>query len=177
MRKTILIQKRYVLIFLLILFTAFGTMAQNQGQGIVNTAGSTSAKDDIIYEWSVGELALVETMISNEVILTNGLLQPVLPIHMVTDRFVVFPTNILSTNGDGTNDTWVIRDLEKFPDNEVRIFDRAGRVIYNTKNYQNTWTGNVNNVPLAEDTYYYVITLRKDGKTEFKKGFITIIKD
>jgi gliding motility-associated-like protein len=177
MQKMLLTRKRYVLLFLLVTLAALSSMAQNQEPGTVNSTGSTSTENDIIYEWSVGELALVETMINNQTILTNGLLQPVLPIHMITETFVVFPTNILSANGDGVNDAWVIKDLEKFPDNEVRIFDRAGRVIYNVKNYQNTWTGNLGNVPLAEDAYYYVITLKKDGKTEFKKGFITIIKD
>jgi|GEM_PF-1005876 len=176
MQKKVLTPKRDVLIVLLIFFTVGSSLAQSL-ESVMNTTGSTSVQNDIIYEWSVGELALVETMINSKIILTNGFLQPVSPIHMITETFVVFPMNILSANGDGTNDVWIIKDLEKFPDNEVRIFDRAGRVVYTTKNYQNNWTGNLGNVPLAEDTYYYIITLRKDGKTELKKGFITIIKD
>lgn len=175
MRKKHCIQKRIFPIVLLVLFTASLSVAQSQESGVINTTGGTTTQNDVIYEWSIGEMTLIETMINSNAILTNGFLQPVLPVNMITETFIVFPTNILTADGDGVNDTWVIKDIEKFPDNEVRIFDRAGRTVYTAKNYQNSWTGNFDNNPLTEDTYYYVITLRKDGKTELKKGFITII--
>ena len=177
MLKTTPIPKRYRLIFLLAFFTANSSLVQGQEPGIVNSSGNMYSQNDFIFEWSIGELALVETMINGNIILTNGLLQPVLPIHMITERFIVFPTNILSPNGDGSNDFWVIKDLEKFPDNELRIFDSAGRVLYHTRNYMNNWKGTLDNAPLAEGTYYYVLALSKEGRTEIKKGFITIIND
>lgn len=166
-----------MLFFLLVLLTASSSLAQSLEPGIVNSAGGSSSQNEIIYEWSIGELALVETMINSKASISNGLLQPVLPIHMITETFIVYPTNILTPNGDGSNEAWVIKDLEKFPDNELRIFDRVGRVIYTTKNYKNNWTGTRDNIPLPEDTYYYVLTLRKEGRTESKRGFITIVKD
>lgn len=83
-------------------------------------------------------------------------------------------TNIVTPNGDGVNDNLIIRNVDLYPDNELEIFDRAGRKIYTKKGYQNEWNGMLNGVPLAEGTYYYIINFKNVGKY---KGFITIIKD
>ena len=91
------------------------------------------------------------------------------------EDFKVDATNILTPNGDGRNDRFVIRNLDVYPDNEVRIFDRAGRLVYQQRNYNNTWDGTINGRPLAEGTYYYILTIQGGKKTA--KGFITIIRD
>jgi gliding motility-associated-like protein len=83
-------------------------------------------------------------------------------------------TNILTPNGDGKNDRWVVNNLGGYPDNEVTIYDRAGRVVYHRRNYSNDWDGTVNGNPLAEGTYYYILTIKDNGAV---KGFITIIRD
>jgi gliding motility-associated-like protein len=83
-------------------------------------------------------------------------------------------TNIMSPNGDGVNDKWVIENLDLFPNNEVKVFDRAGRVIYSRKKYDNSWDATLRGLPLSEGTYYYIIDYYGDGKS-VKKGFITIL--
>ena len=82
--------------------------------------------------------------------------------------------NVLTPNGDGKNDYLVIQNLELYPNNTIRIFDRAGRLLYSAKGYQNNWDGTINGAPLAEDTYYYIIDYA-DGTKPFKQ-FITIIR-
>jgi gliding motility-associated-like protein len=89
--------------------------------------------------------------------------------------FKVDATNILTPNGDGRNDRWVIRNLDSYTDNEVKIFDRAGRMVYNRRNYSNDWDGTVNGSPLAEGTYYYILTIQNGAKTA--TGYITIVRD
>jgi len=112
------------------LVLVFGnTKAQSISPVIINSGGGSYIGGDAVYEWSIGELALVETMISSQAGLTNGLLQPVLPTQIITNGFIVYPANVLTPNGDGNNDTWIIKDLERYPDNEIRIFDRAGRLV------------------------------------------------
>ena len=177
MYKQLLKSKRLIVVFLLIIVTAAGSRAQSIGPAIVNAAGNTYAQGDMIYEWSLGELALVETMINASGSITNGLLQPVLPTQIITEGFPLFPNNILTHNGDGRNDVWFIKDLDRFPINEVMVFDRAGKVVFNSKNYQNDWTGTVAGAPLVEDTYFYIITLEKDGMKGIVRGFISIIND
>ena len=95
-------------------------------------------------------------------------------IAVVAD-FKVEATNILTPNGDGRNDKWVIRNLDSYPDNEVKVYDRTGRIVYQRKNYSNDWNGTMNGSPLAEGTYYYILTISGGAKTA--KGYITIIRD
>jgi gliding motility-associated-like protein len=89
------------------------------------------------------------------------------------EDFKVDATNVLTPNGDGKNDKWVIRNIDSYPDNELKIFDRSGRLVFSQRNYNNTWDGKVNGHPLAEGTYYYFLTISGGVKTA--KGFITII--
>ena len=91
------------------------------------------------------------------------------------EDFKVDATNILTPNGDGRNDRFVIRNIDVYPDNELRVFDRAGRQVYQQRSYNNTWDGTLNGRPLAEGTYYYILTIEGGKKTA--KGFITIIRD
>ena len=89
------------------------------------------------------------------------------------EDFKVDATNVLTPNGDGKNDKWVIRNIDSYPDNELKIFDRSGRLVFSQRNYNNTWDGKVNGRPLAEGTYYYFLSISGGAKTA--KGFITII--
>lgn len=169
--------KQSLLLLLLILCIAVNSKAQSISHATVNTAGNSVIQSGITYEWSIGELALVETMASSQTIITHGFLQPFIltsPIVPV-NALVVYPSNILSANGDGKNDAWVIKEIENYPDNEVTVFDRAGRVVYNTRNYQNNWTATLSGLPLAEGTYYYIIKLNKNAQSSIVKGFITIL--
>ena len=93
----------------------------------------------------------------------------------VSGALSVIPNNILTPNGDGINDRWVVRNVELYPDNEVKIFDRTGRLVYSRMNYNNDWDGTANGKQLAEGTYYYFLTLNNGTGTV--KGFVTIVRD
>lgn len=167
--------KKYLLFGSLFLLTAVVSHAQTITPAVVNSTGGTKTQGTVIYEWSIGEMALVESMISSKLAVTNGVLQAEFLKQAVVTSNLVKPNNLLTPNGDGKNDTWIIKDIENYPDNEVMVFDRAGRVVFQAKNYQNTWTGNIPSGSLSEDTYYYVLTIRVDGKANILKGFITLI--
>ena len=73
---------------------------------------------------------------------------------------LVIPTGI-TPNGDGKNDQLVIRGIERYPDNEVTIFNRWGNLVYQKENYNNEWTGgNNSNDPLPEGTYFIILVIR-----------------
>ena len=94
----------------------------------------------------------------------------------VRDDFqAISATNLLTPNGDGINDVWKVDNIDVYPNNEVIVFDRAGRVLYRKKGYDNSWNGTVNGAALAEGTYYYVIDFGS-GKLK-QKGFITLIRE
>jgi len=82
--------------------------------------------------------------------------------------------NILTPNGDGKNDVLSVENINAYPGNRIRIFDRAGRTIFTASNYQNDWDGRLNGNLLAEDTYYYVIDPGRGGP--LFKSFITLIR-
>jgi gliding motility-associated-like protein len=67
--------------------------------------------------------------------------------------------NAFSPNRDGKNDLWNIAGLNSYPRAELVLFDRYGRVVMKSSNYQ-PWDGTRNGEPLPTATYYYVIDLR-----------------
>lgn len=81
-------------------------------------------------------------------------------------------------NGDGLNDTWIIDNLELFPDNNVQIFDRWGVILYSQKGYNsgNAWDGTYNGKPLPVGTYYYTIELNDARFPEPMTGPLTIYR-
>jgi gliding motility-associated-like protein len=97
-----------------------------------------------------------------------------LTVHRATAPDAIKPNNILSPNGDGKNDAWIVKDIQSYPNNKVTIYDRAGRVIYTKNTYTNDWTGTFQGSPLAEGTYYYVIDLGTGDAP--LKGFVTIVR-
>ncbi|PIQ19922.1 MAG: hypothetical protein COW65_17980 [Cytophagales bacterium CG18_big_fil_WC_8_21_14_2_50_42_9] len=84
-------------------------------------------------------------------------------------------TSILSPNGDNVNDRWSISSLDLYPSNEVKIFDKVGRLVYTRQNYANEWDGTSNGSPLAEGIYYYVVKFWP-GIPDLK-GSLMIIRD
>ena len=82
---------------------------------------------------------------------------------------------VLTPNGDGYNDKFIIKNIDYYPNNTLKIFDKAGRVLYTKQGYNNDWDGTLNGSPLSEGTYYYILDMGS-GLGNFK-GFINIIRD
>ncbi|MGX5820966.1 T9SS type B sorting domain-containing protein [Chitinophaga lutea] len=93
----------------------------------------------------------------------------------VKEDFKVDATNIMTPNGDGINERFVIKNIDSYPQNELKIFDRAGRLIYVKRGYANEWDARLNGKPLAEGTYYYILDFGP-GLPKVK-GFITVVSD
>ncbi len=144
---------------------------------VLNISGGSAQLANVTYEWSVGEMILVETAVAQNLTVTNGFLQPLKVLDAsILNGFNIVPNNILSPNNDGENETWVIENIEQYPENEVTVYDRAGRIVFQAVNYKNTWTGVSNNLPLNQDTYYYILKLKKADTVGLKKGYLTIIR-
>ena len=85
--------------------------------------------------------------------------------------------NALSPNGDGFNDVFTIRNIEKYPDNELTIFSRWGSKVYQTRSYGQSnryFTGHNHGKPLPEGVYYYILMVREGSKTQTFKGNLYI---
>jgi len=78
----------------------------------------------------------------------------------------VFP-NIITPNGDGINDYFRIKGLDEFTQGwHIDIYNREGRRVYSSDNYQNEW-----NAPDVSDGVYFYIFYRD---TDRYKGNITV---
>jgi gliding motility-associated-like protein len=85
--------------------------------------------------------------------------------------------NVITPNGSsGQNDKFYTRYAEVYPDVNLTIFNRWGKVVYKTDSYDNTWGGEKNNgKDLHGGVYYYVMTW--DGNTKDEAGTITVFMD
>lgn len=85
---------------------------------------------------------------------------------------IVAPSGF-SPNGDGINDTWVIKDILLSDDNELIILNRWGQQVYSVVNYKNTWDGRNNGgTELPDGTYFYVLNL--NDLNEEHTGYVVI---
>ncbi|QEK52483.1 T9SS type B sorting domain-containing protein [Pedobacter aquae] len=93
----------------------------------------------------------------------------------VKDDYVIVADNNFSPNGDGINDVWKVQNIETYPNHELMIVDRGGRVLYRKRGYQNDWDGKIDGQPVDDGTYYYFFKF-DDTSIRPVKGYITIIK-
>ncbi|MGJ3234387.1 HYR domain-containing protein [Marivirga sp.] len=89
-------------------------------------------------------------------------------------------SKLVSPNGDGNNDSWLIEGIEQFPDNQVIIVDRWGAEIFRANGYNNSeviWRGeNKNGEIVPRGTYYYFISVRNEQDAIERKGFLEILR-
>lgn len=94
------------------------------------------------------------------------------------DDIIIY--NYINTLGGDENDYFRIKNINKYPQNTVQIFNRWGAKVYETKNYDsqgNVFKGNqTRGGKLPAGTYYYLITYTKETKntsyTVKKTGYL-----
>ena len=103
------------------------------------------------------------------------------PDYLDTDQCNFFIPNILTPNGDGDNDFFVIPELDKYPNNQLSIYDRLGNLVFQQTSYVNTFNGSANrssalsttNSQLPIDTYFYIVEV---NGVPFQSGYIFIMR-
>ncbi|MGC8865972.1 MAG: gliding motility-associated C-terminal domain-containing protein [Bacteroidales bacterium] len=86
----------------------------------------------------------------------------------------LFIPNVITPNGDGVNDRFIILGIEKFPNNQLIIFNRWGRELLQFKGYKNEWDGRDSQGDLVAEGVYYFILRLSNGR-EFQ-GSVTVIR-
>lgn len=81
-------------------------------------------------------------------------------------------------NGDAKNEVFVIKNIEFFPDNNLKIYNRWGEELLSLSNYDNTivsWSGdNENGDELPEGTYFAILLYKNNGSEYVLKGYVDI---
>jgi len=83
-------------------------------------------------------------------------------------------SNTFTPNGDGINDTWVVKHLERYPGAQVEVYSTAGQLLFRQVGYSGSWDGTWRGKPLPVGTYYYAID-PKNGRPPFA-GYVTIYR-
>lgn len=91
--------------------------------------------------------------------------------------------NLVSVNGDNSNDVWIIDCIENFPSNNVKVFNRSGVKVYEANGYNNTdvifrGIGEKGLYALGNDlpdgTYFYIID-KRDGSKPIN-GYLELVR-
>jgi gliding motility-associated-like protein len=85
---------------------------------------------------------------------------------------VLIAPKYFTPNGDTYNDFWEVKGLNNYPQAEVSIFDRYGKLISVLNITKPTWDGKFNNNLLPADDYWYV--LRIDDTKPEKRGHFSL---
>ena len=80
--------------------------------------------------------------------------------------------NVISPNGDNINDYFVIGNIALTTRNQLTIYTRNGKVVYDRKDYDNSW--NAENLPAG--TYLYWFSFEYAGHEFMRQGSVTVIR-
>ena len=62
-------------------------------------------------------------------------------------------------NGDGINDTWLIKNINMKPNSTISIFDRFGKLLKQLDSSSTGWNGTYNGINAPAADYWFVLTL------------------
>ncbi len=102
------------------------------------------------------------------------------PNYLDTDPCDLFVPEIFTPNGDGINDFLVIKGLDKYPNAQLKIFNRWGNLVYESNGvYKNDWNGTnqfgtrIGGDKLPVGTYFYILEPNDPkNKLKPKKGYV-----
>lgn len=131
----------------------------------LNSSSNSSSQENPSHSYSEEGIYQVMLIVSSDM----GCLDTAYLSVEAIDNVLVFP-NVITPNNDGYNDVFTIVNVDKFPLNELRIYNRWGKKVYEASPYMNEWDGH----EMADGTYYFVFKYERNG--EEVQGTITLIK-
>lgn len=171
-----------------VIVTVFSSPIANAGPDTTISIGMSyemMGSGGLIYNWSPGATlndstiaqAMATPVVTTTYYLTvsdiNGCTDLDTMIITLDDNVAFDIPNLITPNGDGFNDTWIIPNILSFPDNSITIFNRNGQIVFDMTGYDNTWDGKFNGNTLPDGTYYFVLEI--DGAADVAKGSINIL--
>jgi gliding motility-associated-like protein len=87
---------------------------------------------------------------------------------------------VLTPDGDGVNDRWLLPNIEKSVANTVVVLDRWGNKVFDRRGYDNQnvyWDGtNASGKVVPTGTYFYSIEIQTGSTVVKKTGFLEVIQ-
>lgn len=82
----------------------------------------------------------------------------------INDNLNLEIPEFFTPNGDGINDSWIIKGIDKLPESEIGIYDRYGKLLVKYKASDQGWDGKYLGKMVRSDDYWYVIKLNPVNK-------------
>ena len=94
----------------------------------------------------------------------------------VCDCELFIPT-AFTPNGDGLNDEWLVYAPAGITDFECMVYDKAGTLLFHTRNIHQGWNGMNNGKYLPAGGYFYSCRYRDElGTPHVQKGQVTLVR-
>ncbi|MDD2385542.1 MAG: gliding motility-associated C-terminal domain-containing protein [Bacteroidales bacterium] len=81
--------------------------------------------------------------------------------------------NAFTPNTDGINDTWIIENIEMFPDAYINVFNRWGQQLFAGRGNSEPWNGTYNGKFVPTGSYIYTVDLYRNG--QHYNGIVTVV--
>ena len=116
-------------------------------------------------EWTYADPGVYDVFL----VVTNasGCTDTIFSSYTIRPVDIVIP-NVFSPNNDGSNDAFVIENIEFFK-NHLLVLNRWGMPVLDVKDYRNQWRG----IDVPDGTYFYILEL-EDGRTF--TGHLTLVR-
>jgi gliding motility-associated-like protein len=86
----------------------------------------------------------------------NNIISPVIRAY---EQCPIAAPNVMTSNGDGINDFFIVKNLNDFDKIEVIVYNRWGNVVFETDDYKNDWQGtDKTGAQLSDGVYFYTVT-------------------
>lgn len=174
--------KNLVLSLLIISIIKGNVLAQSITPQTINIAGGTYSRGYYSIDWSVGELALVNQLQSNDglTIVSNGLIQPFTDRSSIINYSQAFLPDEIRILPNPTSDILEVNYLSYMRGPVLfKLFDARGRLLYtkSTNSYGFGFIERINMTGFATGSYMLHISVNSIDPGAFKKsGAYKIIK-
>jgi len=91
-------------------------------------------------------------------------------VNYIVDAVLEIP-NVFTPNGDGANDFLKFKNLEVLGSNNLTIFNRWGKKIFEQDNYKNDWNGGGYN----DGTYFFILSVPM-ATPNIYKGYVQLMR-
>jgi len=166
---------------IVLLFISIPCFSQSITPSVLNVAGGNSQNGYYQFEWSVGEMSLVNQMESaqNLFVLTNGFLQPYILNPGANDPFIQFAPNEIKVFPTPAS-SYIEVDLFTRQQGKLKmtLYDAIGQRLYSTE-LQTYGVDLIHKIPLNTlnpGTYLLHVQLEASPNFFSKRGAYKIIK-